>query len=183
MSVLCLCASLALRFCAFDQQVDGIEVALKASSGDLGDAGFFGVADVTVRFARGDVADVDFDGRNADGAQGVGDGDAGVGVGGRVDDDAVARSQRLLDTVDDRALVVALEELTAHASALAVGADQFFQIGQRFMSVDFRLAAPEHVHVRAVDDKDVHSSSASLIFWAVSRALAPLQTVCSAQAR
>ena len=58
-----------------------------------------------------DGADVDLDGRDGDGLEGVEDRHACVRVGCRVDDDAVDLAVSLLDLVDDAALVVGLEDL------------------------------------------------------------------------
>ena len=93
------------------QQLQRMGVALQALAGDGGEAGQARVAYLAEVLARLHGADVDLDGGDGDGLEGVEDGHARVRVGGRVDDDAVDLAVGLLDLVDDAALVVGLEDL------------------------------------------------------------------------
>ena len=100
-----------LLFETLPQQLQRVSVALEALAGDGGEAGQAGVAHLAEVLARLDGANVDLNGGDGDGLEGVEDCDAGVRVGGRVDDDAVDLAVGLLDLVDDAALVVGLEDL------------------------------------------------------------------------
>lgn len=93
------------------QQLQRVSVTLEAFAGDGGKAGQAGVAYLAEVLTRFDGADVDLDGRDGDGLEGVEDRHARVRVGRRVDDDAVDLAVGLLDLVDDAALVVGLENL------------------------------------------------------------------------
>ena len=87
-----------------------MSVALQPLSGNGGEAGEAGVAYLTEVLAGLDGADVDLDGGDGDGLEGVEDRDARVRVCRGVDDDAVNLAVGLLDLVDDAALVVGLED-------------------------------------------------------------------------
>ena len=66
-----------------------------------------------------DVGEMHLDHRQADGADGVVEGDRGVAVGAGIEHDAARRAGRLLDPVDQHALVVALAEIDGKAEPLA----------------------------------------------------------------
>ena len=95
----------------FFQQLQRMGVALEAFAGDSGKAGQAGVAYLAEVLARLDGTDVDLDGGDGYGLEGVQDRHARVRVGRRVDDNAVDLAVCLLDLVDDAALVVGLEDL------------------------------------------------------------------------
>ena len=104
-----------------------------------------------------DGADVDLDGGDGDGLEGVQDRNARVRVGCRIDDDAVDLAVGLLDLVDDAALVVGLEDLDL-VKALR-GAGFLADLDQAVIvvaAVDARLANAKHVEVGTVDDECFH---------------------------
>ena len=132
-------------------------VALEAFAGDGGKAGQAGVAYLAEVLARLHGADVDLDGGDGDGLEGVQDRHAGVRVSCRVDDDAVDLAVCLLDLVDDAALVVGLEDLDL-VEALC-GAGLLADLDQAVIvvaAVDARLANAEHVEVGSIDDESFH---------------------------
>lgn len=132
-------------------------VALETFAGDGGKTGQAGVAYLAEVLARLDGTDVDLDGGDSDGLEGVQDGNAGVCVSCRVDDDAVDLAVGLLDLVDDAALVVGLEDLDL-VKALC-GAGLLADLDQAVVvvaAVDARLANAEHIEVGAVDDESFH---------------------------
>ena len=59
-------------------------------------------------FARMDVGQMDFDGRHADGRQGVAKGNAVMGQRAGIDDDSCRPGTKLLDRVDQRAFMIGL---------------------------------------------------------------------------
>ena len=139
------------------QQLERVDIALEAFSGDGGEAGQARVAHLAEVLARLDSANVDLDGGDGDGLEGVQDRYAGMRVGCRVDDDAVDFAVDLLDLVDDTALVVGLEDLDL-VKALG-GAGFLADLDQAVVvvaAVDARLADAEHVEVRAVDNECFH---------------------------
>jgi len=113
-----------------------------------------------------DVGHVDLDGGEGDGLQRVENGDAGVGVGGGVDHDAVKASVGGLNRVDDRAFVVGLHALRLDALLYAYFLDVFEQRRIILPAVYIRLAHTEHIDIRAVDHKQFHIIT-SCIFFAV----------------
>jgi hypothetical protein len=83
--------------------------------------------------------------------QGVAQGDAGMGVAGRIDDDeAHALIARRLHAVDQLAFVIALEALQAHSRGLRPGCHGGVDAGQRGTAVNLGLAAAEQVQIGAV---------------------------------
>ena len=67
------------------------------------------------RLALVDVGDVDLDDRAGEGGERVEDGDRGVAVAGRVDDDRRRALARLVDPVDEFVFAVALAEVDRQA--------------------------------------------------------------------
>ena len=134
-----------------------MNVALQALAGDGGEAGQAGVAHLAEVLACFDGADVDLDGGDGDGLEGIEDRYARMRVSGRVDDDAVDLAVGLLDLVDDAALVVGLEDLdlvkALCGTRLLANLDQAVVV---VAAVDARLANAEHVEVGSVDDECFH---------------------------
>lgn len=128
--------------------------AFARNGGETGQACITYLAEVLSRL---DGADVDLNGGDGDGFEGVEDRHAGVRVGSRVDDDAVDLAVGLLDLVDDAALVVRLEDLdlvkALRGACLLADLDQAVVV---VAAVDARLANAEHVEVGAVDDECFH---------------------------
>jgi hypothetical protein len=114
------------------QRLDIPGETLAANHRDAG-AGRHGVAAEFLALA--DVGDVHLDGgARGDALQGVVQGDAGVGVGAEVDDESLgAAVGERVDAVDERALVVGLEEADRHAElpGLPERHDPSQQSGQR----------------------------------------------------
>ena len=164
------------------QQLQRMGVALEAFAGDGGKAGQARVAYLAEVLARLDGTDVDLDGGDGYGLEGVQDRHARVRVGRRVDDDALDLAVCLLDLVDDAALVVGLEDLylveTLGGAGLLADLDQAVVV---VAAVDARLANAEHVEVGSVDDESFHGCF--LCGWAggeaVRRSVKPPQRCLS----
>ena len=88
--------------------------------------------------------------------------DRGVGVGRRVDDKRVELSAALLDPVDDHALVVRLPHLDLGAAVLRGLADESHELVIGLASVDVRLANPQQVQVRPVDNQNLQNPNLRL---------------------
>ena len=135
------------------QRLDIPGETLAANHRDAG-AGRHGVAAEFLALA--DVGDVHLDGgARGDALQGVVQGDAGVGVGAEVDDESLgAAVGERVDAVDERALVVGLEEADRHAELPGLGADESLKVLERGRAVDLRLALAEPVEIGTVKDGD-----------------------------
>lgn len=84
--------------------------------------------------------------------------DGSVGVSARIYYDAVDLVEIcLLDVVDQVALVVALEALHFDPFAFAVRSDQTYEVIVSRSAVDIGLPDAEHVEVRTVKNKYLHS--------------------------
>lgn len=135
-----------------EQMVDTFDIALDAVAGDGLAAGGADVAYLAKLLALADIGDVDLYCWNADGFDGVEQGDGGVGVGGGVDDDAVCGAVAGLNLVDEVAFVVALVDLYIDAARFGVVVDEGAEVGVGGAAVDIRLADAEHVEVWPVND-------------------------------
>ena len=126
-----------------------------AEAADHAGGGLGHVGMVAEFLAAVDVREVQLDHRQLAGQQGIHDGDRGVGVAGRIDDDGGVAGARLLDPGDQFALVVGLAEIDLDAERIAPRAGLRLDVGQGLGTVDLRLARAQHVQVRSVQDQDL----------------------------
>ena len=84
-------------------------------------------------------------------AEGVADGDAGVGVGTGVDDDAAGIAAGGVDALDDGAFAVALEVLQGDAQRLCLRLQPGDGVIQCLSAQNLRFAQAEQVEVGAVE--------------------------------
>src|SRR5262245_55971317 len=148
-------SALAPRADQRGQPVDRQRIALDAEAAERRPGDRRDVREVAEALAREDVADMDFDQRNLDRRDRVADRDRGVGVAGRVEHDAGGLlGARLLDPVDQLALVVRLAE--HHGEAVAFGrlTAEPLHVLEGCAAVGFRLARAEQIEVGAVEDVD-----------------------------
>ena len=126
-------------------------VTQRAEANDAadGDVGKIGV--MSERLTGEDVREVNLDERNAHAQQRVAQGNAGVGVGARVDQDEIdAFGTCLVHAVHQQAFLVALERGEAVAEFLRFGAELGLDIGQRGRPVDTGFAGPQQVQVGTI---------------------------------
>lgn len=135
-----------------EQMVDAFNIALDAVAGDGLATGGADVTHLAKVFALGNVGDVNFYRRNPNGFHSVQQRDGGVGVGSRIDDDAVCVFVAGLDLVDEVTFVVALVDLDVDAARLRVVFDQRAEIGVGGAAVDVWLADAEHIEIWPVND-------------------------------
>ena len=103
-------------------------------------------------------------------------------VSGRIDHNAVeALKISLLYFVDQSALGVRLKKLDFNAKLFRAFVQKLLEITIRLAAVDIRLADPQHIHIRPIDNQKLHN--ASRIFLTVSSTLPLLSAVRSAAAR
>ena len=81
-------------------------VSLKTLSGDTLEASHAGVGYLAKILAIFHGGDMDLYCRKGHGLEGIEDGDAGMRIGSRIDDDAVKRAVCLLDLIDDLAFMI-----------------------------------------------------------------------------
>src|SRR5262249_44437104 len=117
--------------------------AAQARFGHRGD-----VRMVAKTLARKDVADMDLDHRPRDRRDRVADGDRGVGIRARVDDDAGGLfGGGLVDQVHDLALVVRLAEFDGELMAPRGFAAKLLHVPERRAAIGLWLAGAEQIEV------------------------------------
>ena len=94
--------------------------------------------------------------RKGHGLQRIQNGDAGVGIGGGVDDDAVEYPVSSLDRVHDGPLVVGLETLDLHPGLLRACLQEVQQGGIVLLPVDLRFPQAQQIQIGPVDDEQLH---------------------------
>jgi len=99
---------------------------------------------------------MDLDHGDGDGRDRIAQGIGVVRIGARVHDDALVRVARILDGVDEDALVVALEEIDLHAQLDGMGPDEVLDIIEGLRAIDRRLTFAEKVQVGAVHHEIAH---------------------------
>ena len=97
-----------------DKIVQGLDVTVEAVTLDRADAGGADIGDLTEFLSRIGIGKMHLDGGDAHGLYGVEQGNAGVGVGRGIDDDAVDAPIGLLNGVDEVAFVIGLLKLHGH---------------------------------------------------------------------
>lgn len=90
----------------------------------------------------------------ADGADGVPQGNTGVGITAGVDDDPVGPIQRILNCVDECAFMVGLIGTNGGAESLGLGYDFGVDFRQGLAPIDARLSDAQQVKVGTVQKED-----------------------------
>src|SRR5262249_24720475 len=130
---------------------DGEAVALDPQAADHAARHARDVGLVAEAFARVDVADVHLDDRDLHREDRVENRHGCRGVAGGIDHDPDRLVPcRLLNPVDDRALVVRLAKLDRDVETLAGLAAQLLDVGERGAAVGLRLARAEQIEVRTI---------------------------------
>ena len=105
-----------------------------------------------------DVREMHLHHRRVDGGDGVAQGHRRVGEAAGIEDDTLdGVAVSLVQPVDERAFMVALEKVERHAGKGR--AEVGFEVGQRVVAVGLRLACAEQVEVRPVEDEEVQDSA------------------------
>src|SRR5687767_101618 len=108
------------------------------------------------RLARGDIGEVHFHEWYRHREQRVTDGQAGMGVGRRVEDQSVCGGRERLDLVDQGAFVVGLEKAERGAQPGRLDAKHRFDVREGRRAVDGWFAGTEEIEVRAVENRNPH---------------------------
>ncbi len=102
------------------------------------------------------ITQVDFDKRDVDGEQGVSNGDTRVREGARIEQNKVdASARRLLDTIDDFVLRIALEALQGMAAVRGLLRERLLDRGKVGTAVNAGLAAAKQIQVRTIDEQEI----------------------------
>lgn len=131
-------------------------------------------------FTRVNVGDVDFDDRHVGGLDRVHNGDRGMRIGARVQDDPLRGGAGLLDPVDQIALVVGLPQLDFEAKTSGDGAGPGLDVAKRRRAIDRRLPQAEQVQVRSVEDEDDGFQGSARSSLRVARATKDPRAECAA---
>ena len=118
-------------------------------------AGHAGIGDLAERFSRGYVAEMNFDGGQGDGFQRVQNGDGRMRIGCGIDDDAVELAERLLNPIDENALVVGLAYIDSEAELGRGLLNEGDKRGVVLFAVDIRFTDAKHIEIRTVNNKNV----------------------------
>ena len=133
-----------------EQPLQGQAVGIRPEAADNATASGSNHGHVAESLAGVHVADVHLHHGGGHGADGVLQGDGRVGIGARVEDDAVIIEAHPVDAVDELALDVGLEIIYLHLGMAAAQGGQ--AVVERRGAIDARLAAAQQIEVGAVDD-------------------------------
>ena len=109
--------------------------------------------------ARMDVGKVDLDGRHASGRNGISQGDAGMSVGGGVEDQGVELVLGLLNPADQLPFIISLSEIDRYSSRLSSLPHASFNLLQAIGAVDVRFALTEEIEVGSIEKQDSHAGA------------------------
>ena len=101
-----------------------------------------------------DIGDMYLDDGGCDGTDGIVEGDAGVGVGSGIEDDAVGGEAVGVEAVDEVTLMVALVVVELYVGVLL--AELLEVVFEGAVAIDIGLAATEEVEVGTVEEKEAH---------------------------
>src|SRR5262245_53758748 len=138
-------------------------VAIGAEAGDDRGSDEGHIRVVVIRLPFVNVGNVQFDDGPRKHLEGIEDRDRRERIGGRIDDDAAALVDCLMDPVDKLHLAVGLAKFDRMPGRF--DAAHFLDFGPGGPTVDVRLANPETVQVGAVEDVDwlAHASPRHLL--------------------
>src|SRR5579859_3842769 len=101
------------------------------------------------------VGQVNFDDRLPDGLERIEKSDRGMAVGAGIDHDSGKAGPRFLYPVDQLTFMIALPAIDLQPQAGGMRAASRFDIRQRVMAIDLRLAGSQQIEVGAVDNEDL----------------------------
>ena len=131
------------------QFVTGRAEAADDAEGEVAEIGMLAKS-----FAAVDVRKMHFNEGDGNSSQCVAYGDAGVGIGGGVDDDEIDFVfTGFVDKVDKGAFMIVLDVFELVAEVLRHAFQAKFDVFQGVVAVVFGLAAAEQIQVGAVNDK------------------------------
>src|SRR4249919_747367 len=133
-----------------------VAVAFGAETADHRAGQVAEVAVLAERLAGMRVGQVDFDEGDLHRRQRIAHRHAGVGEGGRVDQDEVGAVAACgLDAFDQQVLGIALETAQRMPGFLGAGGQASIDLGQRGAAIDSRLAFAEQIEIGAMQDEEL----------------------------
>ena len=126
-----------------------------APNGNIGDGRM-----VAERLPLIDVREVHFDAGDADRQNDVADGDAGVGIGGRVDNQDRDLTASRLNTINQEAFAIGLEGLKFESEFGSEIVEIAIDIGEGRAAVNFRFTLAQQIEIRPVDHENLGKSGA-----------------------
>ena len=93
---------------------------------------------------------MDFDGGQGDSFQRIQNGDGRMGIGGRIDDDAVELAKSLLNPIDENAFVIGLADIDGKAELRRGLLDKGDECGIVLFAVDIRFTDAKHIEIWTV---------------------------------
>ena len=141
------------RFLVFDNVnrcIHRQNVRVWPESEDLTTADWCDQGLVTKGFPRVDVGKVDFDGGQPHRSDGIAQGDTGVGVGCRVENDDAEFPLRLLDPGNQFPFEIGLPEFDSHAKLFGPLTDLGLNVSQGRSSIDPGLTLAQQVQVGTI---------------------------------
>jgi len=103
-----------------------------------------------------DVGQMDFDGGNGHGGNGIAQGDAGMGVGGGIQNDDIEVTFGRLDPGDQFTFEIRLAKIHGHVQLGGAGTDRSLDAGQGVAAVNRGFALAEQIQVWPVEKQDFH---------------------------
>ncbi len=144
---------------------NGQFVALGAEAANDADGDGGKMRMMAERLARVDVREMHFDKRDGHRAECVAQGDAGVGVTRRIDDDEFDTFRScVLHPVDQFSFVVALKTFQLNAGNPGARFHNAMDVCQSNPTVNFRFAVAEQVEVGSMEDKNSHRKFGFFLF-------------------
>src|SRR6185312_17479546 len=140
-----------------DQACDRLEgelVALRPKPENAAGGGEADIGMMPEALAPEDVGQMHLDNRQVGGLERVVHRDRGVRQSAGVENDPIRSLARLLDPVDELALVIGLAEIDGEVERRGPRDAALLDIGQRIVAVSRRFPHAEQVEVRAVKYKD-----------------------------
>ena len=129
------------------------------------------------RLARIHIGDMHLNAGCVDAAHRVAQGIGIVRVGTRVVDDTVVGRMRLVNLVDEAALVVRLIALYGNALGSTVIDHKFFEVNKRIAAIYRRLANTQHIQVRPIHQKNLHALLPFVLFLKRKTTLPPVRSI------
>ena len=142
---------------SFQKEADGQLIALQPQAHDepLADGRKIGM--VAERLPLVNIGDMHFDDGRANGGNSVGNGNGGMGIGARVENDAIVRKAHFVQLIDDLTLGVALKVMQDDMRIILLQLEEILL--KALSSIDVWFPLTEQIQVGPVDDDDLHGDS------------------------
>lgn len=117
------------------------------ANGDVGEVGM-----PTKRLATVDIRQVHFNGRNSDGENSVSDGNAGMRVSGRIDDQNIGPRSLVLDKIDQFSFVIGLKTLDLKSRLAGCMLQLPVDLRQGRVTIHMLFPPAQEIEIRTMDN-------------------------------